>query len=202
MSIKLYLLAALLVSAGAVAGSGDPSGLWNISYEVQWGNPGDLQAKSSFASIYEKGSTLLGESSLGNRSDGSLIGLLSGSDFDAAITFQQKPSIFIRLKGDYTGNSLQGSFAASSTNGRFWKGHFTALQARSGDMPENEVGGDPFEYMTEGVSVAPAPTEFIEPEALYYEQEGKSERKMFAINYSRNTILMCRNVPMIWQWWL
>lgn len=232
MATRLYLLAALLVplmslmSAGAAASSDNPaasddpttsddptalddpiasenpSGLWNISYEVQWGNPGDLLARSSVASIYEKGSTLLGEASLENRSDGSLIGILSGRNFDAAITFRQKPTIFVRLKGDCIGNSLQGSFSASSTNGRFWRGCFTALQARSGVMPEHEVEIESLEYMTEGTTAAPAPIVFIEPEAFYYEQEGKAERKMFAINYSRNTILMCRNVPMIWQWWL
>lgn len=202
MAMSLYLFAALLMSAGTVMASNNPSGLWNISYDVQWGNPGDLLAKSSVASIYEEGSTLRGESSLGNRSGGSLIGLSNGSDFDAAITFRQKPSVFMRLKGDCTDKNLQGSFTASSSNGYFWKGHFTASQARSGETMDQEDGINPLEYMTKDVAVVPAPTVFIEPEAFYYEQEGKAERRTFAINYSRNTILMCRNVPMIWQWWL
>jgi len=201
-AMRLYLLAALLMSAGTAIAANDPSGLWNISYEVQWGNPGDLLTKSSLASIYEEGSTLRGESSLGNRSDGSLIGLSNGSDFDATITFRQKPSVFMRLKGGCTDKSLQGSFTASSSNGHFWRGRFTALQARPGEMREQEDEIDPLEYMTKDVAVAPAPTVFIEPEAFYYEQAGNAERRAFAINYSRNTILMCRNVPMLWQWWL
>ena len=202
LATRLYLFAALLMAASTAVASDDPSGLWNISYEVQWGNPGDLLAKSSVASIYEKGSTLRGESSLGNRSDGSLIGLSNGSGFDATITFRQKPSVFMRLKGDCTDKNLQGSFTASSSNGRFWKGRFTASQAGSGEIWAQEDEINPLEYMTKDVAVAPAPTLFIEPEAFFYEQTGKAERRAFAINYSRNTILMCRNVPMLWQWWL
>jgi hypothetical protein len=204
--MRLYLLSALLMSAGAAIGtaidSNAPSGRWNISYEVLWGDPGDLPASSSMASIFEEGSTLRGESSLGNRSDGALIGLSNGSNFDAAITFRKKPSVFIRLRGDYTDKSLQGGFTASSSNGYFWKGRFTALH--TGSVEEQRPGDeiDPLEYMTEDATIAPAPTVFIEPEAFYYGQEGKAERRGFAINYSRNTILMCRNVPMIWQWWL
>jgi hypothetical protein len=206
MATRLYLFAALLtaslISADTAIASNDPSGLWNISYEVQWGDSGDLPAESSMASIYEEGSTLRGESSLGNRSDGSLIGLSNGNDFDAAITFRQKPSVFMRLKGGCIDKNLQGSFTASSSNGHFWRGRFTASQARPGEMWVQEDEINPLEYMTKDVTVAPAPTLFIEPEAFFYEQTGKAERRAFAINYSRNTILMCRNVPMLWQWWL
>jgi hypothetical protein len=192
----------LLISAGTAIATDDPSGLWNISYEVQWGNPGDLLAESSVASIYEEGSTLRGGSSMGNRSDGSLIGLSNGRDFDATITFRQKPSLFLRLAGGCTGDSLQGNFTASSSNGHFWRGRFTASQAKSREMLKQESEINPLEYMTKDVTVAPAPTLFIEPEAFFYEQTGKAERRAFAINYSRNTILMCRNVPMLGQWWL
>ncbi len=202
LATRLYLFAALLMAASTAVASDDPSGLWNISYEVQWGNPGDLPASNSMASIYEEGSTLRGESSLGSRKNGSLIGLSNGNDFDATITFRQKPSLFLRLAGGCTGDSLQGNFTASSTNGGFWKGRFTASQSGSGEIREQEDEIDPLDYMTKDVAVAPAPTLFIEPEAFFYEQTGKAERRAFAINYSRNTILMCRNVPMLWQWWL
>lgn len=202
MAMRLYLLAALLMAANTAIASNDPSGLWNLSYDVQWGNPGDLLPSSSAASIYEEGSTLRGEFSLGNRSDGSLIGLSNGSDFDATITFHQKPSLFLRLAGGCTGDSLQGSFTASSTNGGFWKGRFKASQAKSGETLEQKDEIDPLEYMTKDVAVTPAPTSFIEPEAFFYEQTGKAERRAFVINYSRNTILMCWNVPLLWQWWL
>jgi hypothetical protein len=201
--MRLYLLAVLLILIDiAATASNDPSGLWNISYEVLWGNPGDLPARNSVASIYEEGSTLRGDSSLGNRSDGFLIGLSNGNDFDATITFRQKPSLFLRLAGGCTGDSLQGNFTASSSNGRFWRGRFTASQARSGEIRRLEDEINPLEYMTKDVEIAPAPTLFIEPEAFFYEQTDKAERRAFAINYSRNTILMCRNVPMLWQWWL
>lgn len=202
--MKLYLIAALLMSASTAIASNDPSGRWNISYEVEWGGPGDLPASNSVASIFEKGSTLQGESSLGNRSDGTLIGLFSDGSFDATITFRQKPSVpsvFLRLKGHCADKSLRGNFTASSSNGRFWKGRFTALHAGHTKIQE-QVEIDPLEFMTKDVTIAPAPTTFIEPEAFYFGQEGEAERRTFAINYSRNTILMCRNVPMLWQWWL
>jgi hypothetical protein len=204
MAMRLYLIAALLVSAGTAIASDDPSGRWNISYEVEWGGPGNLLASNSVASIFEKGSTLQGESSLGNRSDGTLIGLSSDGSFDATITFRQKPSVpsmFLRLKGHCTGKSLHGNFTASSSNGQFWKGRFTALHAGHVKSQEQEKIG-PLEFMTRDVTIAPTPTTFIEPEAFYFGQEGEAERRAFAISYSRNTILMCRNVPMLWQWWL
>jgi hypothetical protein len=50
--------------------------------------------------------------------------------------------------------------------------------------------------------LVPKPTAFIDPEAIWSEQQGKERRDSFEINYSRDTVLMCRNKPMIWQWWL
>jgi hypothetical protein len=51
MAMSLYLFAALLMSAGTVMASNNPSGLWNISYEVQWGSAESQLANSSVASI-------------------------------------------------------------------------------------------------------------------------------------------------------
>ncbi|MBN2251625.1 MAG: hypothetical protein JW724_06100 [Candidatus Altiarchaeota archaeon] len=36
------------------------------------------------------------------------------------------------------------------------------------------------------------PTIFIDPEAIWSEQQGKENRDAFEIYYSRNTVLMCR----------
>jgi hypothetical protein len=200
MAMSLYLFAALLMSAGTVMASNNPSGLWNISYEVQWGSAESQLANSSVASIYEEGSTLRGESSLGSRKGGSLIGLSNGSTFDATITFRQKPSLFMRLAGGCTEDSLQGTFTATSTEGGFWRGQFTATQAGEAVDFKREV--DPLDYMTRNVVVVPEPTVFLDPEAFYYDQADKAQREKFAIKYARNTILMCRNKPMLWQWWL
>jgi hypothetical protein len=59
--------------------------------------------------------------------------------------------------------------------------------------------------MTQDVTVVPEPTIFVDPEAFYYEQgkqTDKAKRDKFVIKYARNTVLMCRNKPMLWQWWL
>lgn len=53
---------------------------------------------------------------------------------------------------------------------------------------------------TEDADLALKPTVFIDPEAIWSEQQGKERRDAFEINYSRDTVLMCRNKPMIWQW--
>ena len=50
--------------------------------------------------------------------------------------------------------------------------------------------------------LAAKPTVFRDPEGIWSVQQGKESRSAFEIYYSRNTVLMCRNKPMIWQWWL
>ncbi len=186
--------------------SDDPSGSWNILYDVWFGSSDDRLSGDSSASIARAGSTLHGEASLGNQSDGSLTSLSNGSAFDATITFRQKPAVFMRLKGDRKGDNLQGSFSASSSDGCFWKGGFTASPLAEGaNLPDRKVRIDPVDYMTQDVTVVPEPTIFVDPEAFYYEQNGqtdKAKRDKFVIKYARNTILMCRNKPMLWQWWL
>ena len=198
--MRLSLLVALVMSAGTVIATNGPSGLWNISYEVEWGSADSQLDDSSVTSIYEEGSTLHGDSSIGNRKNGSLIGLSNGSTFDATITFHQKPSLFMRLAGGCTDDSLQGTFTAASTDGGFWGGKFAASQEGEAQELKKEV--DPLDYMTRDVAIIAEPTIFLDPEAFYYEQKDKAQREKFAIKYARNTILMCRNKPMLWQWWL
>lgn len=207
MAMRLYLLAALLLLMLSLtaAASDDPSGSWNILYNVWFGSSDDRLSGGSSASIARAGSTLHGEASLGNRSDGSLIGLSNGSNFDATITFPQKPAVFMRLKGDRKGDNLWGSFTASSSDGCFWKGGFTASPSAGGaNPPDKRVRIDPVDYMTQDVTVVPEPTIFVDPEAFCYEQNkqtDKAKRDKFVIKYAKNTILMCRNKPMLWQWW-
>jgi hypothetical protein len=81
---------------------------------------------------------------------------------------------------------------------RFWIVQFTATQATATGFQKV----DPLDYMTRNVVVVPEPTVFLDPEAFYYDQADKAQREKFAIKYARNTILMCRNKPMLWQWWL
>lgn len=196
----LILIAALLMSAGALAAASGPSGIWNISYEVEWGSAEGRPENMGVTSICEIGSTLHGDSSIGSRKNGSLIGISSGDAFDATITFRQNPSLFMRLAGGCTADKLQGTFTASTTDGGFWEGKFTA--SKEGKAPDRKKRINPLDFMTGNVAVVPEPTTFMDPEAFFYENKDKAQREKFAIRYARNTVLMCRNKPMLWQWWL
>jgi len=48
----------------------------------------------------------------------------------------------------------------------------------------------------------PKPTLYLDPEANWSAQQDSGVRETFVIRYQRNTILMCRNKPLIWDWWL
>jgi len=192
--MKLASLLLTLMSTCSAVASDDLSGSWQISYEFEDGNVSGPLAGGSVASISEAGSTLCGRSTLRDRGDGFLIGLSEGGDFDAAITFRQTPTIFVRLAGGFAGDEMVGDFSAYSSDGGFWWGNFSAMRADSaGEVDANYL---------QDADLVPKPTVFIDPEAIWSEQQGKENRDTFEICYSRNTVLMCRNKPMIWQWWL
>ena len=199
------LFAALLLSLAVVtaAASDDLSGRWKISYEVQSGDPDEQLAKGSLASLMEKDSTLQGRATMGSRGDGYLIGYCMESSFSAAITFRRNPAMFVRLTGDHVGEGLSGSFTASSSEG-FWLGNFTATQTTTGtgEVIDPEAGANLVSFTPPDVDLLPEPNKYLDPEANWSAQHEGGAKKIFVIRYQRNTILMCRNVPMIWQWWL
>jgi hypothetical protein len=201
-----YLLAALLafffvVSADA---SDDLSGRWKISYVVQSGSPDDGLAEGSVVSLIEKDVTLQGRATLGSRGDGYLIGSCEGSAVRAAITFRNNPARFVRLTGSCTDGELRGSFTASSSEGGFWQGNFRAIQLTNGagDVINPDAGADPVSFTPTDVDLLPEPTEYLDPEGNWSAQQESGAKETFVIRYQKNTILMVRNVPMIWQWWL
>jgi len=180
--------------------SDSPSGLWKISYFPETGGLDERLSAGGWISVSDKHSTLLGVSSLGDRRDGSVIGLVKGDAFDVTITFGHSPHIFVWLAGKRRGDELRGRFTASYDGG-FWRGSFVG----SREYGESYAVGhesDPQDYLTRGVGIAPRPTRFADPEAVWYNQTGKAKRDVFVITYDKDTVLMCRNVPMIWQWWL
>jgi hypothetical protein len=187
------LLLTLMISTCSAVASDDLSGRWLIDYEFGDDDVSGPLAGGSVASISEADSTLSGKSTLRGRGDGFLIGLSEGSDFDLAITFRETPTIFVRLAGGFVGDEMDGSFSAYSSDGEFWMGNFSALRTGAGE-------GDA-SYLQDA-DLAPKPTIFIDPEAIWSEQQGKENRDPFEISYSKDTVLMCRNKPMIWQWWL
>lgn len=199
------LSAALLVFLFVVttAASEDLSGRWKINYEVQNGIPDDRLAEGSVASLMEKDATLQGRASLGDRGDGYVIGYCMENSFRAAITFRRNPAIFVQLTGEHIGEGLRGSFTVSSGVG-FWQGNFAATQMTTGagDVIDPEAGNNPVSFTPPDVDLLPEPTIFLDPEANWSAQHEGGEKEIFVIRYQRNTILMCRNVPMIWQWWL
>lgn len=188
------LLLMLMISACSAFASDDLSGSWRFSYEFDDEIVSGPLASGSVASISEADSTLSGRSTLRGRGDGFLIGLSEGSDFDIAITFRKTPTIFVRLTGSFDGDEMEGSFSAYTSDGRFWTGDFSAVRT-------SREEGDGKNYIQDP-DLAPKPTVFIDPEAIWSEQQGKVDRDPFEISYSKNTILMCRTKPMIWQWWL
>lgn len=176
MKTLMGLLIAFQISACYSVAVSDLSSTWLIGYESEGENDGGPLAGGGVASISEAGSTLDGRSTLGGRNDGFLIGLAEGGSVDMAITFRHNPVIFVRLVGDFDADEVRGRFSAYSSDGNSWMGNFSARLA--------------------------GPGEGLDPEAIWSEQRGKERRYAFEINYSRDTVLMCRNKPMIWQWWL
>ncbi|HOO53425.1 MAG TPA: hypothetical protein PLM24_06545 [Methanothrix sp.] len=187
------LLLTLMISTCSAFASEDLSGSWLIDYEFEDGDVSGPLSGFSVASISEADSTLSGKSTLRGRGDGFLIGLSEGCSFDLAITFRKAPKIFVRLAGGFAGDEMQGSFSAYSSDGEFWMGNFSAVRTGAGEGDVNYL---------QDADLVPKPTIFIDPEAIWSEQQGKENRDAFEISYSRDTVLMCRNKPMIWQWWL
>lgn len=201
-----YLLAALLAFFFVVTAvaSDDLSGRWKISYVVQSGSPDDGLAEGSVVSLSEKDVTLQGRATLGSRGDGYLIGSCEGSAVRAAITFRHNPTMFVRLTGSCTDGGLRGSFTASSSEGGFWQGNFRAIQLTNGagEAINPDAGADPVSFTPTDVDLIPEPTEYLDPEGNWSAQQESGVKETFVIRYQRNTILMCRNKPLIWQWWL
>jgi len=199
------LLAALLVLLVAVTAtaSEDLSGRWKISYNVENSGADDLN-EGSMASLSEKDSTLQGRVTLGRRDDGFLIGRCENNGIRAAITFCHSPALFIRLIGSSADGELQGSFTASSSEGEFWQGRFRAIQLATsgGEVINTEAGADPISFAPLDDDLRPKPTEFLDPEANWSAQQDSGVKEIFVISYQENTILMVRNKPFIWQWWL
>lgn len=197
------LLAALLafLFVAIAAASEDLSGRWKISYAVESGGPDEEFAEGSVISLSEKDSTLKGRVTLGSRGDGFLIGCRQGSDVQAAITFRSNPALFLRLSGGQSNDGLQGSFSASGGGG-FWQGNFTATQmtTAAGEVIGSEVIFANFTPLDE--DLLPKPTLYLDPEANWSAQQDSGVREIFVIEYQRDTVLMCRKKPLIWDWWL
>jgi len=195
-TVWLFAAVMLLCSSAAAA---DLSGYWMIDYKVLGGSAEERTisfAEGGMLQIIEDESTLHGSSSLGSRGDGFLIGAATALQFDAAITFRSDPLLFLRLNGERSGDALSGKFTASSSDGRFWWGDFLALP------PSPNRAADGRRYSEPDAGLSPQPLRFVDPEAFWSNQTGKEHREIFTITYDPNTILMCRNVPMIWQWWM
>ena len=193
MKTLIGLMIVFQISACYAVAVSDLSSSWLIGYELEGGNDGGPLAGGSAASITESGSTLCGRSTLDGRNDGFLIGLAEERSIDVAITFRHNPVIFVRLAGSFDADEIRGRFSAYSSDGDFWMGTFSATRAGPGEGHASYA---------EDADVVPKPTVFIDPEAIWSEQQGKDRRDVFDIYYSRDTVLMCRNKPMIWQWWL
>jgi hypothetical protein len=133
-----------------------------------------------------------------------LIGSCEGSTVRAAITFRHNPAIFVQLTGSCTDGELRGSFTASSSEGGFWQGNFRAihLTTGAGEAINPDAGADPVSFTPTDDDLLPEPAEYLDPEGNWSAQQDGGARAVFVISYKRNTILMCRNKPLIWQWWL
>ncbi|MFB3765443.1 MAG: hypothetical protein ACE14P_09370 [Methanotrichaceae archaeon] len=149
--------------------------------------------------IAKAGSTLYGDSTLGQRGDGKLIGIVKGSAFSATITFRKDPLMFVKLDGSHIDDKLHGSFTATSSDGGFYRGKFTAARWEESEYDE-EVGFDP---IPPDDPLAYKPTIFFDPDLYWHNyQFGRAKMDTYVINYSKNTILMVSNKPFLWQWWL
>lgn len=204
MSSGRCLLAAVLIflAGEGVQASEDLSGRWTVRYDVLSGSPGDLLAEGSVIELSENNGTLQGRATLGLRGDGYLIGCFEDGAVRAAITFRQSPTQFVRLSGDYIEGELHGNFTLSGKEG-FWQGKFTAVRMTTAYGESLSPQAEDSEIFTPtDPKLLPKPTLYIDPESNWSAQQETGVKKIFVISYEKNTILMCRNKPMIWQWWL
>lgn len=189
------LLTAVLISNGIGVAISDLSGRWDLLYEGEI----DRLACDGMVNIVKEGSTIHGDSILGSRGDGKLIGVTKGSAFSATITFRKKPAMFIKLDGCKMDDKLQGSYTAASSDGGFYRGKFTAARWDESGV-EKEVDIDP---IAPDDPLACQPTIFFDPDLYWHNyQFGRAKMDTYVINYSKNTILMVENKPFLWQWWL
>ena len=193
-----------VTSASASETCSDLSGRWTVSYETDIGGLQDRLASGSTLILSAVDSSLQGRASLGNRSDGNLIGCCSDGVFRAAITFRHDPTLFIRLNGRSDDREIIGSYAATFSDGGFSQGSFRAVQLTTGKgdvvNPSSWTGEVRFPSLDQGFQAES--THYLDPEANWSLQQDGGAREIFVITYKRNTILMCRNKPLIWQWWL
>ena len=204
--LKLMLLpiSITVASASASAICGDLSGRWTVSYETDIVGLQDRLAGGSTLILSAVDSSLQGRASLGNRSDGNLIGCCSDGAFRVAITFRHDPTLFIRLNGRSDDRDIIGSYAATFSDGGFSQGSFRAVRLTTGKgdvvNPSSWTGQAGFPSQDQDLQAEP--THYLDPESNWSLQQEGGAREIFVITYKRNTILMCRNKPLIWQWWL
>lgn len=191
---RISLLIVLLMSIGISVASYELSGRWDVMYENQIDEP---PAIMGVIYITKAGSTFHGDSIQGARGDGKLIGLTKGRALNATITFRKKPAMFIKLDGCRVGDTIQGSFTATASDGGFYRGRFIA---RRSDSSDDMVGVDP---VAPEDPLAYHKTLYFDPDLYWHNfQFGKAKMDTYVINYSRNSILMVGNKPFLWQWWL
>jgi hypothetical protein len=68
----------------------------------------------------------------------------------------------------------------------------------AGDVINSDTGVDPVSFTPTEAYLLPEPTEYMDPEGNWSAQQESGVKEIFVIRYQRNTILMVRNVPMIW----
>lgn len=204
--LKLMLLPILITVASASASEicDDLSGRWTVSYETDIDGLQDRLACGSTLILSAVDSSLQGRASLGNRSDGNLIGCCSDGVFRAAITFRHDPTLFIRLNGRSDDKEIMGSYAATFSDGGFFQGSFRAVRLTTGkgDVVNPSVWTGQASFPSHDQDLQAEPTHYLDPEANWSLQQEGGAKEIFVITYKRNTILMCRNKPLIWQWWL
>jgi hypothetical protein len=180
------LLMMLMMPSWIAVSSADLSGQWNMDYEVLGGCADDRLSDGGMLYMTEDRSTLHGSSSLGKREDGSLIGVVKDRAFDIAVTFRQEPVLFVRLKGERSGDVLLGRFTASSSDGSFWWGNFAGSKPLLSTATDS--GSDQGSRTVPDAGLKPEPLKFVDPEAFWSNQTGKEHRDIFVITYDENTI--------------
>lgn len=205
--MRYNLFAALLVTAAWTAALGgasednleDFSGPWMVEYNVSWGSSGNLSAGSGALLLLQDGQEIEGNSSLSNRSDGLVSGKCSGTSFEITSTFQSCPALVLRLRGDLKDHNLSGRFNAVSSEGRTWRGSFSAYRSDVALNLTNQSQAkvDPTTYMTEEVSIEPPEPEGILDYDAYWQinQADKAKKTVVPIKRYKNMIYSFRRVP-------
>jgi hypothetical protein len=180
------------------------TGQWSLRYEVDASSPGAWPLNRSNITILQVEQSILGNATLGDRDDGYIDGSFFEDDLNLYITFSHEPSMILRLAGSLSHEGIIGRFNAASSNGKTWRGQFSAKRisfepgTTTKELAERfRFRVNPMNYMTENTKIPPPEPEGILDYDAFWQinQAGRENKSIVTIKRHKNMVYSFRNVP-------